>query len=128
MRIVIDASAILALLKGEPGAVRAGEMIGEAFVSTVNLAEVAGVLNRGGSSLEVVKSIIGGLPCVPIAPDLPTALEAGLMQSMTRHLGLSLGDRFCLALAKQIDALVVTADRQWDRIPDDIGVKVELVR
>jgi len=45
---------------------------------------------------------------------------------MTRHLGLSLGDRCCLALAKELGADVYTAERKWAGL--DLGVTVRVIR
>lgn len=56
------------------------------------------------------------------------AVEVGLMRPLTDRAGLSLGDRFCLALGRRLRAPVLTADRQWALIADDVGVKVELIR
>jgi len=40
--------------------------------------------------------------------------------------GLSLGDRACLALALREQAPVLTGDRAWSKV--DVGVEVVLIR
>ena len=128
MRVVLDASALLAALNGEPGAERVAASLDAGIVSAVNFAEVAGALARVGNSVEQVRAILAALACTVIPADEETAVEAGLLRALTARAGLSLGDRFCLALGRRLRAPVLTADRQWSRIADDVGVKVELIR
>ena len=56
------------------------------------------------------------------------ARMAGILRLPTRPLGLSLGDRACLALAKQRRSVAVTTDRAWSRLPADLGLSVRIVR
>ena len=51
---------------------------------------------------------------------------AGRLRDDTRHLGLSLGDRFAVALARERSLPLVTADRHWERL--EVGVRVILIR
>ena len=128
MRFVLDASALLAALNGEPGADRVAASLDAGVVSAVNFAEVAGAIARGGNSADEVRTILAALACSVIPADEDMAVEAGLMRALTARAGLSLGDRFCLALGRRLRAPVLTADRQWALIADDVGVKVELIR
>lgn len=128
MKIVLDASALIAALMDEPGGELVEAVLDTALVGTVNLAEVVAALARDGNSEEEVRSIIAilRLSCVP--PDEEMALDAGLLRSITDRAGLSLGDRFCLALARRLDAPVLTADRSWRKVADQVGVEVRTVR
>jgi ribonuclease VapC len=128
MRVILDASALLAGLNGEPGADRVAAALDSAVVSAVNFAEVAGGLARGGNSAERVRAVLAALACIVIPADEETAIDAGLMRALTDRAGLSLGDRFCLALGRRLRAPVMTADRQWALIADDVGVRVEVIR
>ena len=128
MRLVFDASALLASLKGEPGAERVAAALDSAVISAVNFAEVASGLARSGAGPERVREVLQTLACPVIPADEEMAVEAGLMRPLTDRAGLSLGDRFCLALARRLRAPVLTADRHWALIADDVGVKVELIR
>jgi len=127
MRFVLDASALLAGLNGEPGSDRVAAALDNAVVSAVNFAEVAGGVARGGNSPERVHEVLAALACIVVPADEETAIEAGLMRALTDRVGLSLGDRFCLALGRRLRAPVLTADRQWALIADAVGVKVELI-
>ena len=128
MRVVLDASALLAGLNGEPGADRVAATLEDGVVSAVNFAEVAGGLARRGNSPERVRAVLAALACAVIPADEEMAVDAGLMRALTNRAGLSLGDRFCLALGRRLRAPVLTTDRQWALIADDVGVKVEVIR
>jgi PIN domain nuclease of toxin-antitoxin system len=126
--LVLDASALLAALLNEPGAERVDAVIDGALISTVNLAEVVGHLAKAGAERDRVAQILATLPIVHQVPDEVLAIEVGLMRSVTDRLGLSLGDRFCLALAKRLDAVALTADRAWANVAASLGVEIELIR
>jgi ribonuclease VapC len=112
---VLDASAIIAFLQGEPGA----ELVGQALhsqrcvVSAANQAEViAKALDRGAEP-DVIKMILADLAYSVVDIRADDGEQAGWMRGQTRSIGLSLGDRLCLALAQRLGARVLTADRAW---------------
>jgi PIN domain nuclease of toxin-antitoxin system len=125
---VFDASAALAVVFAESGADKAEQLIesGEAVISSVNHAEVvARLLERGMSEAEV-DAICEGLRLRVLPFTEAQALASGRLRLATKSLGLSLGDRCCLALAQQHrGAQVVTADRPWKGLK---GFKVTLIR
>ena len=130
MKYVLDASAILAWILHEPGAERVRQLMqtGNCLISGVNAAEVVAKLadkDRPEAALRQVINHIGA-ECIPF--DAPQATESGLLRPLTRHLGLSLGDRACLALARLHDAEVVTADRPWLELAETLGISVECIR
>jgi PIN domain nuclease of toxin-antitoxin system len=59
-----------------------------------------------------------------LAAGLMALPAAGLMRRETRAVGLSLGDRACLALALRRGAVALTADRAWERAGSGAGVEV----
>ncbi len=110
---VLDSSAVIAFLRGEPGAEAVAGILFGALVSSVNLAEVVTKLIERGATPEVASETVSGLP-IEIAPASKAAgLVAGLLHAKTRGRGVSLGDRFCLALAQETGLPVFTADRAW---------------
>ena len=109
-RIVLDASALLCLLNDEPGAGRVAEVLTRSLIGSTNLAEVVSKLRERGLSLEEVKEALGGLH-LDVRPLTPgQAMRSGDLRPATRPLGLSLGDRACLALAIELDAEIYTTD------------------
>jgi ribonuclease VapC len=125
---VLDASALLALLLQEPGADMVKGMIGDAVVSAVNIAEVVGHFARLGADQGTIEAMLAVLPLTIIPADEALSFSAGMMRPATAHLGLSLGDRYCLALAKSLGATAVTADRDWAKIAKVLSIDVVLIR
>ena len=127
MTTVFDTSAVLAVIFDEPGGDKLPALWaqGDNLMSTVNYAELVAKLNERGMSDAEVLTVLEGVPLTLVAFDEATALASGLLRTATRALGLSLGDRACIALAQARRAMVVTADKQWDKLP---GVEVQLIR
>ena len=125
-RVVLDASAIIAAIGSEPGSGVVMEQIAHAAVSTVNLAEVkAKLVDRGFPPTDAWQAAISFSREI-FDFDTRQADLAGSLILQTRHLGLSLGDRSCLALAIILKAPVYTADRDWAKL--DLGVEIRLIR
>jgi PIN domain nuclease of toxin-antitoxin system len=123
---VFDASAVLALIFGEPGGDVVAEHLEQARISSVNWSEVgAKVAERGGDLARFLEAMRASP--LTISPfDREQAEQAALLRCATRKHGLSLGDRACLALAKAHNATALTTDREWERL--DVGVAVRLIR
>jgi PIN domain nuclease of toxin-antitoxin system len=98
----------------------------DALISTVNLAEVVTRLSLLGMPGEQIRDVLTmlGLSVEPF--DEEQAFLAGLFAEQTHSLGLSFGDRACLALASSTGATAVTADRAWESL--NLGVNIQLVR
>lgn len=123
---VLDASAVLAYLGGEPGSERVEAVLSGARISAANLAEIVGKLSERGAGEEDLRMILGPLNLAVDVFDEEQAWTAGVWRAETKALGLSLGDRACLALAAARGATAYTADRRWAET--DLGVAVEVVR
>ena len=110
---VLDASALLALLLDEPGAEATAQALdeGEALICAANLAEVVGRLALLGNAPANIRAALGPLGLRVLEVDEELAFHAGLMAPTTKALGLSLGDRLCLATAERIKGTVLTTDR-----------------
>ena len=124
--VVLDASALLAVLRDEPGAERVGARLEGASIGAVNLSEVVAKLIEDGVPEREIRRAIGRLELDVHPFDLEHAYAAGVLRPATRPLGLSFGDRACLALAQSLGAMTLTADRSWARL--DVGVAIEVIR
>lgn len=125
-RVVLDASAVLALLLGEPGADAVRGRRTGALLSAVNYSEIVARTAGLCGSLEEARRRVDRqeLEVVPLDRDL--AAVAASLASVGRPLGLALADRCCLALALSRNLPVLTADRAWRRL--DLDLIVELIR
>jgi ribonuclease VapC len=124
--IVLDSSALLAMLFFEPGHERVAELVPQSCMATVNLAEVLGRLARDGRTLDQMLDRLDQMGIAWIDFDRQLAIGAAALLLPTMPFGLSLGDRACLALARLRGLPAVTADRAWAKL--DIGIRVEVVR
>ena len=126
--IVLDASALLAVLNREPGAetLTPQLLLSAAISSTVNLAEVQSKLvSLGIKPDEAWEATISPIRESAVFTD-EQAKIAGSLIARTSAFGLSLGDRACLALGIALKAPVYTADRSWKNLK--LGVRIHLVR
>ena len=125
---VLDASAVLALLFEEIGADVVRKRVRGALISTVNLAEVLAKLVDKGLPIEEAARAVEmlGMEVVPLS--IKQAQLSGALRPATRAVGLSLGDRACLALARDRGLPAVTAERRWPDVAKDAGVDVEVIR
>jgi PIN domain nuclease of toxin-antitoxin system len=125
---VLDASAVIALLKGERGAGEVAALVADAAMGVFNHAEVVSHFIHMGAPIDDIRAMLGAMPYRLVAADEALAWEAGAMRSTTSAVGLSLGDRFCLALAKRLDVPACTADRAWKDVAGVVGAKVLVIR
>jgi len=115
---VLDASVILAAAFNEPGGKAAREQFAGAYVSTINWSEVLQKVAAKGGDAGTVSAEMLDLD-VSVEPFvLDDAILAAALWPSTRHLGLSLGDRACLALGKRLSTRVLTMDTEWAKLPD----------
>ena len=124
---VLDASALLALLNQEEGSEEVSELVAAgATISAVNLSEVAAKLSLVGMPEALIRAALGPLGLEVASFDAETAYQTALLAGLARAMGLSLGDRACLALAAQAGLPAVTADRAWR--PLELSVEVRVIR
>lgn len=125
--IVVDASALLAFLFKEPGHDQVGSAIDAgAVMSTVNLSEVLGRFARDGHDTGEILERLLASPITFVPFDQEHARRAAELLPATRPLGLSLGDRSCLALAQSRGTPALTADRVW--LEAELGIEVLSIR
>ena len=125
---VLDASALLALLLDEPGAGRVKAVLDGALIGAVNWAEVVSHYAKLGAARADIEAMLRPLPIHVVPADAELSVSAGMLRPITLHLGLSLGDRYCLALAKREAATALTAERRWRDIAAVAAVQVEIIR
>ena len=121
MSIVLDSSALLAYLQQERGAQRVRQVLDQAVMSTVNWAEVVGKARTAADRHHwavAQSSKRWGFPWLPFS--VTQAEIAGSLVEVAKPLGLSLGDRACLAVAMDRREKVYTADRAWSALTADL--------
>jgi PIN domain nuclease of toxin-antitoxin system len=124
--VVLDASALMAMMRGETGGDRVTDCMDRAVISSVNLAEVQTKLVDAGMGDQDAWRHIDEAGCISVPFDDEQARLAGSLVRITRPFGLSLGDRACLALAINRKATVYTTDRIWKKL--SLGIEIEAIR
>lgn len=126
-RVVLDASALLAILNQEPGSEKlTPEILSTAAMSVVNLAEVHGkLIGRGLNPDDAWEATMSPIR-EAVAFTSEHARLTGDLVAQTRALGLSLGDRACLALGLALKAPVYTADTSWKKLK--VSIRIHVIR
>jgi PIN domain nuclease of toxin-antitoxin system len=124
--VLLDASAALADIYGEPGRELVRAHAGRSAMSAVNFAEVISKVRRLGVPEAQTEFLAEQLGFEVLDADKRRAAEAGALHSPLHRSGVSLADGFCLALALELGLPVLTTDRQWASL--DLGVEVRLIR
>ncbi|MFC3443164.1 type II toxin-antitoxin system VapC family toxin [Sphingobium rhizovicinum] len=126
MTVILDTSALLTVLLDEHGADKVRPHMATAQMSIINLCETYTKLIEAGLAKDDAEDQVMRLGLRIRSFREAHALETAALRPLTRHLGLSLGDRACLALARLNDLPVMTADRLWAEL--DIGIDIRLIR
>ncbi|MDZ5647469.1 type II toxin-antitoxin system VapC family toxin [Nitrospirillum sp. BR 11828] len=125
---VLDASAVLALIKAEPGADHVVAALSNSWITSVNFSEVVTKLHEEGwpvdDAADAVLSL--GINLVDFSPQ--HAVLAAQLRPATRAAGLSLGDRACLALGQERQAKVLTADTAWLKVAAALQLEIIAIR
>jgi ribonuclease VapC len=124
---VLDASALMALLKQETGYEQVAALIRSgAVMSAVNLSEVIAKLDEAGVPVASIRTTLDGFKLELIPFDADAAYAAGQLRAQTKGAGLSFGDRACIALAEARALPIATADRMWANL--SLAVPVNFIR
>lgn len=126
MTVVLDASAVLAVLNSEPGSDKASGHLSGGLMSAVNAVEVGTRLVDAGMTPDDASVATNLLGMMIVDFDGELAVIATALRPATRKAGLSLADRACLALALREGLPALTADQLWASV--DVGVEVEMIR
>lgn len=118
-KVVLDTSAVLAYLFQEAGADKVLPVLEEGLgvMSAVNYAELVGKLVDQGMPAEIIRETLFDLALEVVEYDEAQAFETGVLRTISKAFGLSLGDRACLVLAIVMKLPVLTADRVWLNVP-----------
>ncbi len=125
--VALDASALLAMLLGEPGGDKVKAVLHGALLGAVNLAEIVSHYAKLGAARSDIEVMLRPLPVRVMPVDAALSYEAGMLRLLTLPGGLSLGDRFCLALAKREGIPALTAERRWPAIAAAANVTVQMI-
>jgi PIN domain nuclease of toxin-antitoxin system len=123
---VLDASALLALLNSEPGGEIVADLLASAVISSVNWSEVVQKSLDRQADVDGLRQDLEALGLEIRSFTAEDAERTAHLRAITERLGLSLGDRACLALAASLGLPAVTADRIWDDL--EIGIAVRIAR
>ena len=124
--VVLDSSAILAVLNDEPGAQAVLPLLPDAHASTLILAEVVTKLVTWGMPIAAATEAVDALELVIHEFSAGQAIAAAALCEEPGARALSLADRACIALAAELGLPAVTADRLWAKLT--LGVEVRLIR
>jgi len=119
---ILDASALLALLQGEPGGEVVQELLETALISSVNWSEVVQKALDKEVEIEELRPELEALGLEILPFTAPVAETTARLRAATRQAGLSLGDRACLATAAVLGIPAITTDRVWP----DLGLPIEI--
>jgi len=122
---VLDASALLAWIQGEPGGDYVASLLTQdCRLSAVNLTElVTKLLDNNHTAPQNLGQQLRTLGIEICAFNEAQAISSGMLRKQTRAKGLSLGDRACLSLAMELHAVVLTSDKAWK----ELNLPIEIV-
>ena len=126
-RVILDASALLALIQEETGAEIIKPLLKFSVMSAVNVTETLSVLQRTNISPEEGLTLITDIVTTIVPFDLEQAEQVAKLHPLVQPQGLSLADRACIALAIKLQIPIYTADRIWDELKLD-NIDIRLIR
>ena len=126
--IVLDASALLALLNDEPGAAKVAEVLADARMSSFNFAEVVSHFVHAGMATSAVDAMLSPLPVEIVESDEGLAQIAERLRKTLHAANLSEGALACLALAQRDGLPAMTADKLWRLLANEVGATIQVIR
>ncbi len=126
-KVILDSSALIALIKNETGADIVEKLLGGIVMSALNVSEAAGILVDLGMPEEECRSSIEPYIDVIVPIDTEQSFEMAFLKKYTKHKGLSIGDRACIALGIKMALPIYTADKIWAKL-DIEGADIILIR
>lgn len=126
-RVILDASALLALIQEETGAEIIKPLLKFSVMSAVNVTETLSVLQRTNISPEEGLTLITDIVTTIVPFDLEQAAQVAKLHPLVQPQGLSLADCACIALGIKLQIPIYTADRIWDELKLD-NIDIRLIR
>ena len=126
-KVILDSSALLALIKNEEGSSVVEELLGSIIMSSINISEVASILLDSEMDTEQVSKAIEPFIDSIIDFDFEYSILCASLKKSTKHLGLSLGDRACISLGIKLELPIYTADKIWAELKLD-NIDIRLIR
>ena len=126
-RVILDASALLALIQEETGAEIIKPLLKFSVMSVVNVTETLSVLQRTNISPEEGLTLITDIVTTIVPFDLEQAEQVAKLHPLVQPQGLSLADRACIGLGIKLQIPIYTADRIWDELKLD-NIDIRLIR
>ena len=125
IKYLLDASALLAVLRGETGADVVTDLLPECAINAVNLAEVLTKAIKKGLSPDDAREYVSRLK-IPVLPVTQAEADGSAnLAPLAWQKGISLGDRLCLATCLTHNLIALTTESRW---PDDAGVSIQRIR
>ena len=125
---VLDAHALMVYFEKEPGFEKIVRIFSQSlernnvFITTINVGEVLYIVLRecGEEKAIEIETLISRLPVtiVPVSMDL--ARQAARFKAFKR---MSYADCFSAALAKEMKARLITGDKEFKEVEDEIDVE-----
>ena len=128
MSLILDASTLLAVFHREAGFEAAEPLLPYSLTSSVNLCEVLTKAVERDVPVDIVERWLRVSSVTVVPFDRRLAVEAAQLRATTRRLGLSLGERACIALARQRGLPILTADRVWRELEQELGLDIRTFR
>lgn len=127
-KILLDTSALIALIKKESGYQKIEEVLPYSAISSVNLCELVSILARNNILENEIDEIIEDIvpEIIPFCENI--AIKAGKLSKYSAKYGLSLGDKACLATAEYYNMNVYTTDKIWSELKTHITIAINVIR
>lgn len=127
-KILLDTSALIALLKKEPGYKKVDDVLAHSAISSVNLCELVSILAKKGIPENEIDDVINDIvpEIIPFCENL--GIKAGKLSKFTTDYGLSLGDKACIATAEYYNMNVYTTDKIWSKLEKNVSTTITIIR
>jgi PIN domain nuclease of toxin-antitoxin system len=126
--VILDASAVLAVILDEDGSNFVLPHVFGAHLAAVNLSETIAKLIEYKLTCEQAVQQVGRLELQIHDFDFDQAERAAVLKDRTKHFGLSLGDRACIALSQKLELAILTSDRRMAEAGATLGIDIQQIR